>query len=67
MKETDTLASERPHLIQTSTSSIVVTTTAGDANDQNEGPTASDSFEGEELRTRPRGFFADQFEVIIKF
>lgn len=51
----------RPHIMRTSTSSIVVATTASeDLLDDRHGAFTIE--EEAELRTRPRGFFADQFE-----
>jgi hypothetical protein len=50
---------ERPHLLHTSTDSVVVVTTASEDIDS-----ANPSVEVKErVRTEPRGFFADQFEV----
>jgi len=47
------------HEIQTGTPSVVVTTTLLHAH-----PTGTvDDPQNEELTTKPRGFFADQFEV----
>lgn len=55
-------ASSRPHVMRTSTSSVVVTTSAPeDLLDEHHGALTIE--EEEELRTKPRGFFADQFEV----
>ncbi|KAL6301251.1 PALP-domain-containing protein [Sparassis latifolia] len=48
------------HLMRTSTTSIVVSTTATEA--LTEGHAVMSAQEEEELRTKPRGFFADQFE-----
>ncbi len=54
----------RPHIMRTSTSSIVVATTASE--DLLDDPHGAFTIEEEaELRTRRRGFFADQFEVYL--
>lgn len=47
--------------LRTSSSSVVVTTTAADLVAPDHGPVTAD--DEHELRTKPRGFFADQFEV----
>ncbi|KAH9948625.1 PALP-domain-containing protein [Amylocystis lapponica] len=57
---TDAGISPRKHLIPTPTSSIVVTTTATEV--LPEDHTVMTPQEEEDLRTKPRGFFADQFE-----
>ena len=48
-------------MIPTSSSSIVVSTTAADAHPEDHAVMTAQ--EEEDLRTKPRGFFADQFEV----
>lgn len=47
--------------LRTSSSSVVVTTTAAGLVAPDHGPVTAD--DEHELRTKPRGFFADQFEV----
>lgn len=49
--------------LSTATSSVVVTTTAGDVVSPEHGTLSAE--DEQELRTKPRGFFADQFEVLI--
>jgi hypothetical protein len=53
----------RPHLLKTSTQSIVVSTTA-DVDADGDG-IVDDIKEKIKVRKEPRGFFADQFEVIV--
>ena len=48
-------------MLRTSSSSIVVTSTASESALEEDHPRTQD--EEEEVRTKPRGFFADQFEV----
>lgn len=57
-------SNERPHLLHTPYSSVVVTTTASDElRESEQTPNVLSPEEDEELRMKPRGFFADQFEV----
>ena len=49
-------------MLRTSSSSIVVTSTASESALEEDHPRTQD--EEEEVRSKPRGFFADQFEVI---
>ncbi|OCH88640.1 PALP-domain-containing protein [Obba rivulosa] len=53
-------AEQRKHLLPTSSSSVVVTTTAAEALGVDQA--LLNNQEEEEFRTKPRGFFADQFE-----
>ena len=50
-------------VLPTAISSVVVTTTAGDVVSPEHGTLSAE--DEQELRTKPRGFFADQFEVLI--
>lgn len=51
----------RAHLLPTPSTSVLVSTTATGA--LGEEQAVMSAREEEELRTKPRGFFADQFEV----
>jgi len=52
---------EKPHLMSTPSSSVVVTTTSDHSPQNGIGFTSSE--ESEDFSLKPRGFFADQFEV----
>lgn len=52
----------RGHLLPTPSDSLLVSTVATDALGEEQAVTSTK--EEEDLRTKPRGFFADQFEVL---
>lgn len=51
------------HLLPTPSSSVIVSTAATEALDEEEAVMSPK--QEEELRAKPRGFFADQFEVRV--